>query len=69
MNLYEFNSQDSLVYKVSSRTAKDTQKNLVSKKKIKNKNKNFEIKPHKGGNYTKNLATICYCNVFEWFDC
>ena len=51
-DLYEFKA--SLVYRESSRTAKDTQRNLVSKKlKIKIKEIKFKIKPHKDEKYTE----------------
>jgi hypothetical protein len=36
---------------VSSRTARDTQRNLVSKNKNKNKNKNKKCYERKGGEY------------------
>ena len=67
-DLCEF--KDNLVYRVSARTAKDTQRNPVSKnqklKKI--KEIEFKIKPCKDGKYTKNLDTACYCVVFQLFD-
>ena len=66
-DLCEF--KDSLVYRVSSRTAKDTQRNPVSKNQnIKIKEIEFKIKPCKDGKYTKSLDTVYYCVVFGLFD-
>ena len=68
-NLCEF--KDNLVYRVSSRAAKDTQRNAVSKcqkLKIKIKEIEFKIKPCNDGKYKENFD-ICYCVVFELIDC
>ena len=68
-DLYEF--KDSLDNGVSSRTAKDTQRNHVSKSqklKIKIKETEFKIKPHKDEKYAESLNTVCYCVVFKFFD-
>ena len=64
IDLCEF--KDSLVYKVSSRTTKDTQRNPVSKKqKLKNKNKRNRVRKmsHKDGKYT----AYGYCMLFSSF--
>ena len=58
----------SMVYRVSSRTAKDTQRNPVSKsQKLKINEIEFKLKPHKDGKHTDNLDTICYYVLFELF--
>jgi hypothetical protein len=48
----------SLVYRVSSRTARATQRNPVSKKQIKNKNKNKKIKHIYNASTLKTVAGI-----------
>ena len=63
--------KDSVIYRVSSRRAKDTQRNPVSKiqnLKIKIKEIELKIKPCKDEKYTENLDTVCYCIVFKLFD-
>ena len=55
MDLCEF--KDSLVYKVSSRTK--IHRNSVSKsQKLKIKDIEFKIKPHKDGKHIENLDTV-----------
>ena len=67
VDLCEF--KDSLVYRGSSRTAKDTQRNPVSKSqklKIKIKEIEVKIKPHNDEKYTESLDAVCYYVLFKF---
>ena len=65
---------------MSSRTAwstelfqdKDIYREPVSKSqklKVKLKEIEVKVKPHKDGKYTENLDTVCYYSLFELFEC
>ena len=68
MDLWEF--KDSLVYKGSSRT-KICREPVSKSQKLKVKIKEIEvkIKPHKDGKYTENLDTVYYYALFKLFKC
>ena len=51
---------------------KDIYREPVSKSqklKVKIKEIEVKIKPHKDGKYTENLDTVCYYALFELFKC
>ena len=63
-DLCEF--KDSLVYRVIP--GQRYTKILSQKVKVKIKEIEVKIKPHKDGKCTENLDTVCYYALFELFD-
>ena len=68
VDLCEF--KDSLVYRVIP-GQRYIQRTCLKSQKLKVKIKEIEvkIKPHKDGKYTENLDTVCYYALFELFEC
>ena len=68
MDLWEF--KDSLVYRGNSRT-KIYREPVSKSQKLKVKIREIEvkIKPHKDEKYTENLDTVCYYALFELLEC
>ena len=64
-DLYEF--KDSLVYRVIP--GQRYTENLSQKVKVKIKELEVKMKPHKDGIYTESLDYVYYCVFFEFFDC
>ena len=44
-------------------------KPCLKKTRIKIKESLKNLKQHKDGKYAENLDTVCYCVVYEFFDC
>ena len=65
MDLCEF--KDSLVYSVIP--GQRYTENLYQKVKVKIKEIEVKVKPHKDGKYKENLDTVCYYALFELFEC
>ena len=65
MDFCEF--KDSLVYRVLP--GQRYTENLSQKVKVKIKEIEVKIKPHKDEKYTENLGTVCFYALFELFDC
>ena len=63
-DLCEF--KDSLVYRVIP--GQRYTENLSQKVKVKIKEIEVKIKPHRDGKYTENLDTVCYSALFELFE-
>ena len=64
MDLCEF--KDSLIYRVIP--GQRYTENLCQKVKVKIKEIEVKIKPHKDGKYIENLDTVCYYALFELFE-